>query len=66
MNEQILSDEMLWWLVEPDVDREIIGLVRKLTPNQQNQSVKRLTNLSWQIPIFESTQSPPLYQVYPE
>ena len=57
MGRKEMSAEMEWWLCEPEGDRELIGLIRKLTINEQNEMKKRLKDLSEQTPIFEYTQS---------
>ncbi len=53
-----MSAEMEWWLTEPEGDRELIGLIRKLTLDEQNEIKKRLKDLSEPKPVFEYTQSP--------
>jgi hypothetical protein len=53
MGRKEMSAEMEWWLCEPEGDRELIGLIRKLTINEQNEMKKRLKDLSEQTPVFE-------------
>jgi hypothetical protein len=37
-----MSAEMEWWLCEPEGDRELIGLIRNLTLDEQNEIIERL------------------------
>lgn len=53
-----MSAETEWWLTEPDDNRELIGLIRKLTINEQHEMTERLKDLSEPKPVFEYTQSP--------
>ena len=52
-----MSAEMEWWLTEPEGNRELIDLIRKLTINEQHEMAKRLKDLSERKPAFEYTQS---------
>ena len=58
MGRKEMSAEMVWWLCEPEVVRELIDLIRHLTINEQNEMIERLKNLNEQTPVFEYTQSP--------
>jgi hypothetical protein len=53
-----MSAEMEWWLCEPEGDRELIGLIRNLTLDEQNEMTERLKDLSEQTPVFEYKKSP--------
>ena len=53
-----MSAEMEWWLTEPDDNRELIGLIRKLTINEQHEMTERLKDLSEPKPVFEYKKSP--------
>ena len=53
-----MSAEMVWWLCEPEVVRELIDLIRHLTINEQHEMIERLKNLTEPKPVFEYTQSP--------
>ena len=53
-----MSAEMEWWLCEPERDRELIDLIRKLTINEQHEMAERLKDLSAQTPVFEYKKSP--------
>ena len=52
-----MSAEMEWWLCEPEGDRDLIGLIRKLTINEQHEMTERLKDLNEPKPVFEYTQS---------
>ena len=53
-----MSSEMEWWLCEPEGDRELIGLIRNLTLDEQNEMTERLKDLSAQTPVFGYKKSP--------
>ena len=58
MGRKEMSAEMEWWLTEPEGDRELIDLIRKLTINEQHEMAERLKDLSEQTPVFEYKKSP--------
>ena len=58
MGRKEMSAEMEWWLTEPEGDRELIDLIRKLTINEQHEMAERLKDLSEPKPVFEYKKFP--------